>query len=652
MTVVENPNRFSLPVETFIRQYLAEQYPKLNTAPGSAVYDLVITPIALIQQQFRDRMRVIQRNQSLRNFSTMLPEELDRLAANFLISKREGERARGVQRIYFSEIQDVNVSASARFADDEGREYLPISDVTADSLTLSASLDQQTGEYFIDVPTIAAAIGSDYRAKAGKVSRVINVLGATRTTNPFDYSGGAFAESNGELYGRIKKSFSSTGTSRSASLTSLILRTFPTVTDVVIQGYGDPLMLRDTATVVLSTDRLFQASFAQKVNLPLDMTGKVMWEDSAGNAIVAPTGGYVGAVYDLLDKDFNALKVSLDGKVFGEVSVQPGFGVRFLDENSPDFGTHFIVTKVETVPTSVGGVPVKVLRLDRPLSQTGEVTSPLDGAEYTIIGDINTSTFHIGGKTDIYVKSISDTDQAVVISALPAVASSDVAEVPLTSSLLVNNVELFENSIGFAAPIIAIAKVEQLAVDSDRVIRVLIPDVHYSLIRKEARGQFTLTTSDVLRIEGYEEIDGSRIPLFIGERIKVTYTTNSDIPLIESFINSPTNRDVTKDTRVLGPDVVFIDVEMTYAGARTTQEMSDIISRYITKKGFGASLTVNELITLLGYFGVTDITMPVRLSALITNKDGTFTTTVSEDRVILNQIQTFKPVPVLSLTKR
>lgn len=652
MTVIENPNRFSLPVETFIRQYLAEQYPKLNTAPGSAVYDLLITPVALIQQQFRDRLRVIQRNQSLRNFSTMLPEELDRLASNFLISKREGERARGVQRVYFSEIQDVNISTAARFSDDEGRSYLPIADVTADSLTLSASLDQQTGEYYIDVPTIATDIGSDYRAKAGKVTRVSNVTGASRTTNPFDYSGGAFAESNGELYGRIKKSFSSTGTSRAASLTSLILRTFPTITDVVVQGYGDPLMVRDTATVVLSTDRLFQGSFAQKVNLPLDITGKVMWEDAAGNPVAAPTGGYVGAVYDLLEKDFNALQISLDGKAFNEISVQPGFSVRFTDEADPDFGTQFVVTKVETVPISVGGTPVKVLRLNRPLSQTGDVTSPLDGAEYTIIGDVNTSTFHIGGKTDIYIKSTADSDQAVVISALPSVASSDVAEVPLASSLLVNNVELFENSVGFATPVIAISKVEQLAIDSDQVLRVLLPDVHYRLIRKEARGQFTLAPDDILRIEGYEELDGARVPLFIGERIRVTYTTNSDIPLIESFINSPTNRDVTKDVKVMGPDVVFVDVEMTYAGSKSTDELSDIIARYINKKGFGSSLTVNELITLLGYFGVTDISMPVRLSALFSNKDGTFTTTVSEDRVILNQIQTFKPVSVLSLTKR
>jgi hypothetical protein len=655
MAVVENPNRFSLPVETTIRQLLLEKHPKLNTAPGSAIYDLIITPAAIIQQQMRDRMRVIQRNQSIANFATMLPEEMDRLASNFFVTRRSGSKATGQQRVYFSTLQNVTISTSAQFTDETGLTFNPSQNVFVSAATLALNNVPETGEYYVDVPIVSEEVGENYRLKAGQIVRVSGISGASRTINLYDMSGGSYPESNSELYVRIKKSLASRDTVKADSIRSLILDNFPSIKDVIVQGYGDTLMTRDVASVVMSVDRMFEGSFAQKTNLPLNANGDVVWTDDSGEVIVAPIGGYVGAIYDLTGKDFNNLRISLDGRAYENISIQPGFKVRFLDDADSDSGKYFLVTKVEEVPVEPGGDPIKVIRLDRPLTSLTSASTAADGAEYTIYGHVNTNTFHIGGKVDVYIKSVEDQTKSVVIGSLPATHGDAICEVPLDSSFISETGQnYFEQGIGFDKPVITIVKVEEIdPVENDSVVRTLIPDVHYRVIRKEMRGRFTTAVSDVLRIEGTDTFaeSGITIPTFTGARIKVTYVTNPDINLIQEYINLPTNRDITGDTLVLPPEVVQLNVTMSYKGSRSVNELSELVSRFIQSKGFAPTISVNELLTVLSYFGVTDVTLPVLFTAIKDNGDGTYTVTNSEDRIQLESTQVFKPVAQLAITK-
>lgn len=663
MVIREDPNRFSLPVETFIRQLLAEKHPKLNTAPGSAIYDLVITPISLVQQAARDRSRVIQRNQSIKNFATMLPEEFDRLAANFFVERRAGTQASGIQRIYFSALQNVFIDTNVEFSDGSDLTFHPIQAVSLSSASLAANRITATGEYYTDIEIISDVVGDAVNVKAGAITSVVGLSGVSRTVNITDLFGGADPESNGDLYVRIKKSIASRDTVKSDSFKSLILNTFPTVTDVIVQGYGDTYMTRDTARVVLSTEKMFQASFAQKVNLPLDSTGNVAWTDDAGNAVVAPLGGYVGALVDLTGKDFNALSVSADGKTYEIVSAQPGFKIKFLNKDDADYqDDYYVVTRVEQVPIEPGGELTKVLRLDRPLNSVNAPETAVDGAEYTLVGYIGTNTFHVGGKVDIYLKSSAEMEKFVVVAALPKVnASSDfVSEIPLTTSFVdANGNGLFEGNVGFTSPVISITKVEQLdPTNDDVVVRTLIPGVHYNVIKASTRGKYTLTENDVLRIEGSEEVltangdpSGVEIGLFVGERIRVTYITNQDVNVIQEYLDRSDVRDITKDVDVLYPTIVLIDTTISYSGPVDVDTVKLVLTRYISSLGFGAEITVNDLINVLAFFNVTDIQMPVVLTSKEDNGDGTMTVNTSEDRLALDPIKVFRAVPDLSITK-
>jgi hypothetical protein len=660
MAVREDNLRYNLPVETFIRQLLKERYPKLNTAPGSAIYDLIITPAALIQQSARDRAKIIQRNQSIANFGTMLPEEMDRLASNFFVERSTGSKATGLQRLYFPQAQSIFIDTSVLFLSDDGLIFRPISPVVLSAEEMALNIVVATNEFYVDVPVISEDIGTKYTVKAGTINRFNGVPGATRTVNPSDFFGGTDPESNGELYVKIKNSLASREPVKPASIKSLLLSQFPTVQDVLVQGFGDRYMDRDRARIVLSIDDVIPASFSRKLNLPLNISGDVELTDEDGNPVVAPMGGFAGAVVDLSGLDFNNVQVQLTANVNEFVSVQPGFRVRFSDPDDLDYGISYRVRKVVETPIAVGGEPYKVLLFDRTLKQTNTATAPEEGAEYRLQGFINSDAFHIGGKVDVYVKSAGEEERSVIVSALPStVAGSNIAEVPVAANFIDSDgVNQFAGD-GFSLPAISIVKIEQLdPLTDDVVIRTLIPDVHYKLIRAEVRGAYTLTDYDVVRIEGEEEIldvngdpTGTYLPLFIGERIKITYLTNPDINLIQTFMNQEANRDITKDVAVKSPEVVFVNTIFRYVGNRASSEIADIVRRYINSKKIADVLTVNELVTVLTYFGVSDIEMPMRLVSRKLNSDGTVTTQESVDRLELEDIQIFKAESNLSISQ-
>ena len=369
-------------------------------------------------------------------------------------------------------------------------------------------------------------------------------------------------------------------------------------------------------------------------------------------------GGFAGAVVDLANIDFNNVQVQLTANTSEFISVQPGFSVKFSDAGDLDYGITYKVRKVVETPISAGGPTYKVLLLDRSIKQINTATTPEDGAEYRLQGFINSDSFHIGGKVDVYVKSASEEERSVIVSALPAtITESNIAEIPVTANFLDSDgVNQFDGS-GFSLPLMSIAKIERLdPLSDDVVVQTLIPDVHYKLIRSEIRSAYNTTDYDVIRIEGETELlnangdpTGAFIPLFIGERIKITYLTNPDINLIQTFLNLDENRDLTKDILVKSPEIIFVNVSFRYSGQRSQEEINDIVRRYINSKKMADTLTTNEIATVLTYFGVSDIEMPITLTSRKLNPDGTVTTTESVDRLELDDIQAFKAEATLSI---
>lgn len=645
--------RYNLPVEEFLEQVLAENYPERNVREGSVYHDVFVRPASLLLQPFRDYLRVLARNQSIQNFQVMDENELDALAANFLVERREGVRARGTQRVFFQNLQPVSIGPEARFFDDSGRAYTVVNPMSLTETQLEANVYAPTGEYYVDVQVVATDAGEEGMAAAGSVRSVRGIQGATRTVNDQTFSSGKNRDSNTELYRRIIGSITNRDLVKKNAIEKAILDNFDTVRAVQVAGFGDSAMDRDTASVVLATNELFQTSYATKANVPLDGSGEIAFTDADGNVIQTPVGGTVGAIVDNIDLDYRDLKVTLDGRTFERISIQPGFRVRLYGENSsdPDIGD-YTIRRVVDGPIEAGGETKRLLLLDRPLSGVSAPEDDTDRFPYTIIGNTSTHLFHIGGKVDVFVDSTANVEKTVIISALTT-KSDGTAEVPLTrTATAANGDSLFEDGVGFDSPIINILKIEELDPTSDGfVLRELIPDVHYVMIRAENRGRYSLTTNDSVIIRGLDSSGSTPTPLFEGSRLRFTYTTNPDIPAIQQFVNTDERRDVTKDILIKAPETVILDVSFEYRGSASLADVKSIISEFIEEKSFEPTVTVNEIVSVLAFFGVTDIVMPMTLTSRFDRGDGEIDVATSEDRLSAGVSQLFVPAADLNVRK-
>lgn len=655
-----DPTRFRLPPEAFIQRLLAEAHPGLNTGPGSAIYSGIVQPMALVLTQPLRTIAVMRRNLSIANAPVMLEEELDGLAANLLYSRGSGSLATGKVRLYFTTAQAVSVSASAVFRDDAGRRWFPRFAVTASSSQVRSNQDPVTSEFYLDVTVIAEAVGAEYSATAGQITGVTGVLGVARVTNLDDFAPAVDTESNAQVAAALGNSITNRDLVKKPGIETVLRDEFGgRVRAVQVIGYGDPAMTRDTVAAMVDLATLLPRSFAQKYNVPLDADGNVAFRDANNEIIAVPEGGYVGAIRDLTGLDFLNVLGSLDAAQPYQFAVQPGMRFVLLQadgySDDPDVST-FTVRRVVDAPAELDGEDVRLILLDRPFTDPAIATFDPDADPikypYTISGPVQVHTFHVGGQLDVRVDTTGEETRSVIVAALEeAVPSSGVYEVPLSTSVPLNSAEtapLFEGGQAFITPILTIERVEQVSSDNDLVVeRTLEVGTHYTVIRAASRNRFTTETNDILRIKD----DDSGLT-FLGRRIKVTYVTNPDVPQMQAFVESVTNRDWRgAPIQILPPKLAYLDIQFSYRGNVAADDVTRVLREYINSRPIETTITRFDVESVLAYFGVTDIAGSLHLVTTRVADNGQVTSEVSDDRVIAEQGEKFRPAASLSVSQ-
>ena len=639
---------------------MREEFPQFPVGQGSAFGDVFVLPASFMMQRFRDELNVMKRNASAINYQTMLEEEMDRLAANFLVQRREGSRAFGTVRVFFPDLQPVTIPTDAVFFDDQNHRWSPIATVLRSIDELSQNLVEDTGEYYVDVSVVAEATGPEYRAEEDQVSGFAGILGASRVVNLLVFSDANADDTNTDVMIAIKDSVTNNDLVKARAIRKVLRDSFQSIRSIQIVGYGHPAMTRDVVEAVVSIQELLPFSYSQKYNLPLDANGEVSYFDESGNIVVAPVGGIVAAISDLTGLDYNSLNVTLDGQVSQILSVQPGFRVRMFPAegvvNDPDQGDYF-VTRVEEDPTEPNGTPIKVLRLDRPFADPDlsnfDPDTDAQKYKYTILGPVQTSRFHVGGKVDAYVDSSADSAEVVTVTALTEVtAGSGIAEVPIISDVPTDPITLlpvFESNQGFLLPFLGVVKIEQIAADNDLAVeRTLVAGEHYTYISAESRQRFTTAQYDVIRIFGEDE-NGE--PLFIGKRMKITYLTNKDIPLMQELVDDEVEKTESTDIRVESTQKVMTDISLNYRGDVELDTVKVALDNLILSKEPGGTLTAHEIEVMLGLIGVEYVEHPLRITTEYQTGTGQIVVLSSEDSASIEDYQSFYPTADLSVEK-
>lgn len=230
----------------FIMRMVTEYFPDIAFREGTASYDLFVKAYALLHSDNLDTQDIVLSRLDPREYENMSDVAMDRLAANWFVSRAQGSLASGTVRIYFSSPSDFYVPSGFEVSTASG---LTFSTYTAFSYSASQITSQREGSrYYCDIQVQARGYGDQYNVGAGAISDIVSPLYLpwTGVTNLSPFVGGAARETNEQLYSRIINSVNTRSlliTKGSAS--SSILENFPTVIEVDTVGFGDDAMLRD-----------------------------------------------------------------------------------------------------------------------------------------------------------------------------------------------------------------------------------------------------------------------------------------------------------------------------------------------------------------------------------------------------------------------
>lgn len=258
MVTIRSVNEIILNLIDFYR--LAQ--PDLDTKPGTVARDLFVDAPASQLALLYDELSGVSNQQS---FRLVVGSDLDKLAKNFGISRKQSTPATGVALLTFSAINSaININKGDTIIANNGFSY---SVATGISVTPAASnfyrsvaskfRDQLdivgiSDEFAAEVTIVATTPGTAGNIGVGALSRT-SIPGVSNVTNINAFRGGTDQENDATFRNRVLSSFSGSSVGTSLGYLNVALGTTG-VQDAAVIEPGDPLMTRDGTVVTTAAD--------------------------------------------------------------------------------------------------------------------------------------------------------------------------------------------------------------------------------------------------------------------------------------------------------------------------------------------------------------------------------------------------------------
>ncbi|MFA5375998.1 MAG: baseplate J/gp47 family protein [Dehalococcoidia bacterium] len=228
----------------FIVGWLKEHRPKIAYAKGTGVFDLFIHAVAEILDYVYRRIDAIAAATNPAAHNDMSETQLDAIGGMVFLPRNTGGFARTVQRIYFSSPSRIVIPVGWRVGMD-----LIFATTEKHEFSASRVQSQRIGnEYYIQFTVQAIAQGDQYNVDTGMISDIKDPLYAqwTRTTNIVPATGGVIHEDNEAYHARMSESVNTRDLLiTKGSVRTTLMRLFPSIDEVHVEGKGDPHMERD-----------------------------------------------------------------------------------------------------------------------------------------------------------------------------------------------------------------------------------------------------------------------------------------------------------------------------------------------------------------------------------------------------------------------
>ena len=234
-----------LNIEEYIIQRITEVAPDINTGTGSAIRDLLVSPMITVLQPLANEIHRVKKTQSLLNSSDLSDEDLDAILANIFIDRLVGSKARGIAKIFLSTAQIITIPAGTLFFAAGGLKFYSTQNITRGPATLSLNLI--TGRYEIEIEVEAAQQGSEYNISEQQITGIVSansvIVGASNDTA---FLGGSVRESSEDLVDRARAGLGSRDLSTKRGALAILQQRFAEILDVNVIGFGNKEMVRDT----------------------------------------------------------------------------------------------------------------------------------------------------------------------------------------------------------------------------------------------------------------------------------------------------------------------------------------------------------------------------------------------------------------------
>jgi hypothetical protein len=232
-------------IEQQLTDKLKEIDPELDVREGTAIFELLVKPLVLVLEPLQTKIDSIKEFLSIANSDELPSDELDLLASNFFINRKQGNRSSVIVRVFLTNALETIITTGAVVTAENGQQF-----TNTDTFTFSQAevqLNQEGELFFVDYT--AFSLNETEEANIGKDELTgidVDIPGFSGITNPNVASGGQRQETNSELVDRIKQSISLRNLITSRGISTILTETFAGLFEVRPIGFGDEEMHRDT----------------------------------------------------------------------------------------------------------------------------------------------------------------------------------------------------------------------------------------------------------------------------------------------------------------------------------------------------------------------------------------------------------------------
>lgn len=237
--------------------------PDVDTKEGTFLRDAIIDPVAKEINDLYTTLYTLDMNQSI---LTATGDALDRLAANYFITRKQGTRSTGTVRFYLANTQIANYDIDFSFPDiyiQAGTMLSTYGDASSPAIqfktsnaviipgnTIKSLPRDSSGYQYRDIVCESVAIGADKNVGPNEIISLSDstINGIQSITNLESFKNGTNSETDASLALRIGLAISGNNIGTKSGYLAFALKQ-PQVIDATVVGAGDPDMLRDEIQV-------------------------------------------------------------------------------------------------------------------------------------------------------------------------------------------------------------------------------------------------------------------------------------------------------------------------------------------------------------------------------------------------------------------